>query len=146
MRVLYFIFLHTEPIFEQFCNCVDHNNSQAWSAHPSTLFHHYFSQNKPKYFPHILSRILFPVCVPGPPPATHSDPDPRIVWVWCHGAITGTWGGTQESEGNKACLLSSQESGGEWSGVLGKVDIEDNMWVIESEWAQLRQSVQYLLF
>ena len=54
----------------------------------------------------------------GPPPATHSDPDLRTVMM----------SGSQESVENKAYLLA-EESGGRW-GVLGKVDIEDNMWVI----------------
>lgn len=55
-----------------------------------------------------------------------------MMSAWMSGARLGTRGGAQESFENKAYLLGRVESGGRWS-VLGKVDIEDNMWVIEIE-------------
>ena len=101
--------------FWTFCNYVDHNNNTE-PFHASQLFNHYFSQNKPKYFPHILSRILFPV--PGPPPATHSDPDLRIVRTsWCQLGCQGPdWG---PGAGLRSHLKTKRISLEEWSQVAG---------------------------
>ena len=116
----FILFLHTEPIFLTFCNCVDHNTSLHHGLHTPLMLSSIiiFLKTSPNIFNIFWAEFYFRfVCRVLPLPLTLT---PISGLSWCQGP---------RSQWKTKRISLAEESGGRW-GVLGKVDIEDNMWVI----------------